>query len=175
MFIQIIVNQKIQYNYSSNYYIPELLLVYSVVVDGEFLLEWCEHFGQLQLWYISYVALLEPLIWDVKVLHAYMHTYIHICYTQVIYRMCKNFRGWFNFSIFIVSVNSQKLFTKLSTYHPRTFFPWIFCLHWNLLANWPVVVASQTLFPAEVLILNYSHWLNNLKHPYQIDPSQYID
>ena len=45
------VNPKIQYNYSNNNYIPELLLA-SVVVDGEFLLEWCEHFGQPQVWYI---------------------------------------------------------------------------------------------------------------------------
>ena len=30
-------------------------MAYSVVVDGEFLLEWCEYFGQPQVWYISYV------------------------------------------------------------------------------------------------------------------------
>ena len=53
------VNPKIQYNYSNKIYIPELLLAYFVVVDGEFLLEWCEYFGQPQVWYISYVALLE--------------------------------------------------------------------------------------------------------------------
>ena len=29
-----------------------MLLAYSVVVDGEFLLELCEHFGQPQVWYI---------------------------------------------------------------------------------------------------------------------------
>ena len=28
---------KIQYNYSNNNYIPELLMAYSVVFDGEFL------------------------------------------------------------------------------------------------------------------------------------------
>ena len=39
-----IVNPKIQYKYSSNNYIPELLLANSVVVDGEILLEWCEYF-----------------------------------------------------------------------------------------------------------------------------------
>ena len=33
---------KIQYIYSSNNYISELLMANSVVVDGEFLLEWCE-------------------------------------------------------------------------------------------------------------------------------------
>ena len=38
-----------QYNYSNINRIPELLLVYSVVVDGEFLLEWCEYFGQPQV------------------------------------------------------------------------------------------------------------------------------
>ena len=27
----------------------------SVVVDSEFLLEWCEYFGQPQVWYNSYV------------------------------------------------------------------------------------------------------------------------
>ena len=42
------VNPTIQYNYySNNNYIPELLIAYSVVVDGEFLLEWCEYFCQL--------------------------------------------------------------------------------------------------------------------------------
>ena len=51
-----------QYNYCSINCIPELLLAYSVVVDGEFLLEWCEYFGQPQVWYISYIPLLEPLI-----------------------------------------------------------------------------------------------------------------
>ena len=44
-----IINPKIQYNYSNNNYIPELL-AYSVVVDGESLLEWCEYFGQPQVW-----------------------------------------------------------------------------------------------------------------------------
>ena len=57
-----IVNQKIQHNYSNINCIPELLLAYSGVDDGEFLLEWCEYFGQPQVWYISYVPLLEPLI-----------------------------------------------------------------------------------------------------------------
>ena len=28
-------------------------MAYSVVVDGEFLLEWCEYFGQPQVWYIT--------------------------------------------------------------------------------------------------------------------------
>ena len=47
----------------------------SVVVDSEFLLEWCEYFGQPQVWYnsyvpqlpvvLSYIALLEPLISEV--------------------------------------------------------------------------------------------------------------
>ena len=32
-----------------------MLLAYSGVDDGEFLLEWCEYFGQPQVWYISYV------------------------------------------------------------------------------------------------------------------------
>ena len=50
-----IVNPKIQYNYSNINCIPELLLAYSGVDDGEFLLEWCEYFGQPQVWYISYV------------------------------------------------------------------------------------------------------------------------
>ena len=45
---------KIQYNYSNNNYIPELL-AYLIVVDGESLLEWCEYFGQPQVWdiYVS--------------------------------------------------------------------------------------------------------------------------
>ena len=44
--------------YSSDNYISMLLTANSlVVVDGEFLLEWCEYFGQLHS-----VALLEPLI-----------------------------------------------------------------------------------------------------------------
>ena len=38
-----------QYNYSNINCIPELLLVYSVIVDGEFLLEWCEYFAQPQV------------------------------------------------------------------------------------------------------------------------------
>ena len=40
-------------NTSGNNYIPELLTADSVVVDGEFLLEWCEYFGQPQVWYIE--------------------------------------------------------------------------------------------------------------------------
>ena len=31
-------------------------MTYPVVVDCEFLLEWCECFDQPQVWYISYVA-----------------------------------------------------------------------------------------------------------------------
>ena len=34
----------------------------SVVVDGEFLLEWCGHFGQAQVWYISYVPQLPVVL-----------------------------------------------------------------------------------------------------------------
>ena len=34
------LNPNIHYNYSNINYIPELLVAYSVVVDGEFLLEW---------------------------------------------------------------------------------------------------------------------------------------
>ena len=37
-----------------NNYIAELFMA-DVVVDGEFLLEWCEFFGQPQVWYISCV------------------------------------------------------------------------------------------------------------------------
>ena len=44
--------QKIQYNYNNINCILELLLAYSVVVDGEFLLKWCEYFGQPQVWYM---------------------------------------------------------------------------------------------------------------------------
>ena len=33
----------------------------SVDVDGEFLLEWCKHFGKPQVWYISYIALLSVM------------------------------------------------------------------------------------------------------------------
>ena len=36
-----------------NNYIAELFM--ADVVDGEFLLEWCEFFGQPQVWYISCV------------------------------------------------------------------------------------------------------------------------
>ena len=61
-----ILNPKIHCkfkNTSGNNYIPEFLTANSVVVDdGEFLLEWCKYFGQPQVWYISYVTLLEPLI-----------------------------------------------------------------------------------------------------------------
>ena len=32
-----IINPKIQYNYSNNNYIPELLMAHSVGIDGEFL------------------------------------------------------------------------------------------------------------------------------------------
>ena len=52
--------QKCNTIYNSNNYIPELLMAYSVI-DGEFLLEWCEYFGQPPVWYISYIAH-EPLI-----------------------------------------------------------------------------------------------------------------
>ena len=46
-----------QYNYNNNNnYIPELLMTYSVFVDSKLLLEWCEYFGQPQVWYISYVT-----------------------------------------------------------------------------------------------------------------------
>ena len=51
---------KNKYNYNNNNYIPELSMTISIVFAGEFLLEWCEYFGQPQVWYISYVALLEP-------------------------------------------------------------------------------------------------------------------
>ena len=30
-------------------------MAYSVVVDDEFFLEWCEYFGKPQVWYTSYV------------------------------------------------------------------------------------------------------------------------
>ena len=46
---------KIQYNYSNTNDIPELLMAYSVVVDGEFLLKWCKCFGQLHVCYVIYV------------------------------------------------------------------------------------------------------------------------
>ena len=46
-------NPKIKYNYSNVNCIPEFL-AYSVV-DDEFLLKWCEYFGQPQVWYRSYV------------------------------------------------------------------------------------------------------------------------
>ena len=35
-------------DYINNNYIPEFLVANSVVVEGEFLLEWCEYFGQPQ-------------------------------------------------------------------------------------------------------------------------------
>ena len=38
-----------------NNYIAELLMADFIVVDGEFLLECCEFFGQPQVWYISCV------------------------------------------------------------------------------------------------------------------------
>ena len=47
------VNPKRQYNYSINNYISELLMANSVVIDGEFLLEWYKYFGQPQVWYVS--------------------------------------------------------------------------------------------------------------------------
>ena len=50
----------IQYKYSSNNCIPELLTAKSVV-DDEFLLEWCEYFGQPQVWYIN-VACLDGML-----------------------------------------------------------------------------------------------------------------
>ena len=37
-------------------------MAYSVVVDGEIYLEWCEYFGKPQVWHIRYVAQSEPLI-----------------------------------------------------------------------------------------------------------------
>ena len=40
-----IINPKMQYNHSNDNYIPALLMVYSIIVDNEFLLEWCEYFG----------------------------------------------------------------------------------------------------------------------------------
>ena len=46
----------------NNNYILEFLVTNSVVVDGEFLLEWYEYFDQPQVWYISYVPLFEPFI-----------------------------------------------------------------------------------------------------------------
>ena len=44
-----------QYNCTNNNCIPELFMAYSVVVDGEFLLEWCEYLVNHKVWYISYV------------------------------------------------------------------------------------------------------------------------
>ena len=37
-------------------------MAYSVVVDDEFLLEWCEYLDRPQVWYISYLARFKPLI-----------------------------------------------------------------------------------------------------------------
>ena len=54
-----------------------------------------------------------------------------------IYRIHKTFCGWFNFVIFVVNLNPQQFFSK-AKYHPRTIFPLVFCLHWNLSPNWPV-------------------------------------
>ena len=55
-----------QYNYRKDNYIPVLLMAYSVVVDGEFLLEWCEYYGKPQgcsYVYIIYVPQFnKPLI-----------------------------------------------------------------------------------------------------------------
>ena len=66
------LNPKLQYNYSNNNYIPELLMA-----------------GKLHVWCFSYVPQFEPLIWDVKVLqYAYItlhHMYItlHSCWNGV--------------------------------------------------------------------------------------------
>ena len=49
------LNPKLQYNCSSNNCTPELLMANSVVADGTLMLEWCEYFGQPQVWYITYV------------------------------------------------------------------------------------------------------------------------
>ena len=48
-FNNIIINPRVQYNYRNNNCITELLLAYYYVVDGEFLLEYCEYFGQPQV------------------------------------------------------------------------------------------------------------------------------
>ena len=53
--VKYIVNPKIQCKYSSSNTFQSF---WCVVVDGEFLLEWCEYFGQPQVWYLSYVSLL---------------------------------------------------------------------------------------------------------------------
>ena len=45
------VNPKVKYSYGDINCIPELLMAYSVVVNSEFLLEWC---GKSQVWHISY-------------------------------------------------------------------------------------------------------------------------
>ena len=34
---------------------------HSVILDGEFLLEWCEHLGQQQMWYVAQLAVLHQL------------------------------------------------------------------------------------------------------------------
>ena len=56
------LNPKLQYNYSNINFIPELLLTYSVVVDGEFMLEWCEYFGQPKVRYpVPQIAVVHQL------------------------------------------------------------------------------------------------------------------
>ena len=42
-------------------------MAYSIVVDGEFLLEWYKQIGKPQVGYITYVPQFEPLIWGVEV------------------------------------------------------------------------------------------------------------
>ena len=72
-----------QYNYTNNNCIPELFMDHSVVVDGEFLLEWCEYLVNHKCG-TSVMYQFEPLIWGVKMLHMFYTSFIAAASDQMV-------------------------------------------------------------------------------------------
>ena len=91
------------------------------------------------------------------------------------YRIRKNFRGWFNFIIFVVSLHPQKF--SLSEVSPTKIFPTNFCLDSELVTK--LTVRYQTFIPT-YLPAYYddnndqirSYVVNSKDHVYLLDKVQ---
>ena len=58
-------------------------MAYSVGVDGEFLLEWCEYIGKPQGWYISYVPQLAVVRY-ISYVRIYQNLAFNLRYESVV-------------------------------------------------------------------------------------------
>ena len=69
----------------------------SVVVDGEFLLKWCEYFGQPQVWYISYSRSQKKetfCYYTTKILQHFVHK-LQCVLRETTNRTTKNYRLYY--------------------------------------------------------------------------------